>query len=112
MNISESRQGNVIILKVQGKLDSISSPELDKHLASLVESGSRQIVLDLAELEYVSSSGLRVFLTAAKSLKRTQGKLALVNLSVQVQQIFGIAGYESILPVSRTLKEAVDACAL
>jgi anti-anti-sigma factor len=112
MNISESKHGNVIVLKVQGKLDSISSPELDKRLASLVESGSRQIVLDLVDLEYISSAGLRVFLTAAKSLKRTQGKLTLANLSVQVRQIFGIAGYESILPVFGTIKEAADACAL
>jgi len=112
MNISESKQGNVTILKVQGKLDAMSSPELDKRLASLVESGTRQIALDLAGLEYVSSAGLRVFLSAAKRLKQAHGKLALANLSAQVQQIFDIAGFESILPVFKTVNEAVDACAL
>ena len=112
MNISESKQGNVTILNVQGKLDAMSSPELDTRLASMVESGTRQIVLDLAGLEYVSSAGLRVFLSAAKRLKQAQGKLALANLCAQVQQIFDIAGFESILPVLKTINEAVDACAM
>jgi len=112
MNISESKQGNVTILKIEGKLNAMSSPELDKRLASMVESGTRQIVLDLAGLEYVSSAGLRVFLSAAKRLKQAQGKLALANLCAQVQQIFDIAGFESILPVLKTTNEAVDACAM
>jgi len=112
MNITESKQGNVTILQMQGKLDAMSSPELDKRLASLVESGTRQIAVNLVGLDYVSSAGLRVFLSATKRLKQAQGKLALCNPSVQVQQIFDIAGFASILPIFKTLKEAVDACAL
>ena len=112
MNISESKQGNVTILKAQGKLDSTSSPEFDKLLSSLVENGTRQIALDLSGLEYVSSAGLRVFLSTAKRLKQAQGKLALANPAAQVQQIFDIAGFDSILPIFRTVNEAVDACAL
>ncbi len=111
MNISESKQGNVTILKAEGKLDSMSSPELDKRLASMVESGTKKIVLDLSNLDYVSSAGLRVFLSAAKRLKQVQGKLELANLSAQVQQIFDIAGFETILPVFKTVNEAVEACA-
>ena len=112
MTISETKQGNVTIMKAQGKLDAASSPDLDKRLSSLVESGTNQIVLDLAGLEYVSSAGLRVFLSAAKRLKQARGKLALANLSAQVQQIFDIAGFESILPVFKTVNEAVEACAI
>ena len=111
MNISESKQGNVTILKAEGKLDSMSSPELDKRLASMVESGTRKIVLDLSNLDYVSSAGLRVFLSAAKRLKQAQGKLELANLSAQVKQIFDIAGFETILPVFKTVNDAVEACA-
>lgn len=112
MNISESKHGNVTILQVQGKLDAVSSPELDKRLVSLVESGTTQITLDLVGLDYVSSAGLRVFLSAAKRLKQAHGKLALANLSTQVQQIFDIAGFESILPVFKTVNEAVQACTI
>ena len=112
MNISESKQGNVTILQPQGKLDSMSSPELDKRLTGLIESGTRQITVNLEGLDYISSAGLRVFLSAAKRLKQAQGKLALANPSAQVQQIFDIAGFASILPIFKTLNEAVDACAL
>ena len=112
MNLSESKQGDVTILAAQGKLDAMSSPELDKRLSSMVESGIRRIVLDLVGLDYISSAGLRVFLSAAKRLKQAHGKLALANLSAQVQQIFDIAGFESILPVFKTVNEAVDACTM
>ncbi|MFA5042626.1 MAG: STAS domain-containing protein [Kiritimatiellia bacterium] len=112
MTISESKQGNVTILKAQGKLDAVSSPEVDKRIVSLVENGTNQIALDLADVDYVSSAGLRVFLSAAKRLKQAHGKLALANLSVQVQQIFDIAGFESILPVFKTIDEAVAACSI
>jgi len=112
MNISESKQGNVTILQVQGKLDAMNSPELDTRLTGLVESGIRQIAVDLAGIDYVSSAGLRVFLSAAKHLKQAQGKLALANPSAQVQQIFDIAGFASILPIFKTLNEAVSACAI
>lgn len=112
MNISESKQNTVTILKLQGKLDATSAPELDKRLSSLVDSGTKQVALDLVGLEYVSSAGLRVFLSAAKRLKQAHGKLALANLSAQVQQIFDIAGFESVLPVFKTINEAVNACAI
>ncbi|MDD5677454.1 MAG: STAS domain-containing protein [Kiritimatiellae bacterium] len=112
MNTSESKQGNVTILQVQGKLDSASSPELDKRLTGLVGSGARQVVVNLDGLEYVSSAGLRVFLSAAKHLKQAQGKLALASPSAQVQQIFDIAGFASIMPIYKTLNEAVGACAM
>lgn len=112
MNISESKQGNVTILQLQGKLDSTSSHELDKRLTGMIESGIRQITVNLAGLDYVSSAGLRVFLSATKRLKQSQGKLALANPSAQVQQIFDIAGFASILPIFKTLNEAVGACAL
>ena len=112
MEISESKQGNVTVVKAQGKLDSASSPELEKFLAGLIAKGTRQIALNLAGLEYVSSAGLRVFLSAAKRLKQSQGKLALANLTPQVQQIFDIAGFNNILPVFKTVNEATAACEL
>ena len=112
MNISESIQDKVAILRVQGKLDSMSSPDLDKRLTALIEGGTCRIVVDLSGIDYVSSAGLRVFLSAAKRLKQAHGKLALANPSAQVQQIFDIAGFASILSISKTLNEAISACTL
>ena len=112
MNISESKQDNVTIVQAEGKLDSMSAPELDKRLTDLIENGTRQIAVDLAGIDYVSSAGLRVFLSATKRLKQSQGKLTLANPSAQVQQILDIAGFASILPIFKTLNEAVGACTL
>lgn len=111
MNITESKQGSVTVLLAEGKLDSVSSPDLDRRMATLIEDGVRQITVDLSGVDYISSAGLRVFLSAAKRLKQAQGKLALAAPSNQVQQIFDVAGFASILPIFRTLNEAVAACA-
>ena len=112
MNMSESKQGNITILQPQGKLNAITSPEMDTHLAGLIEGGTRQIVIDLAGLDYVSSAGLRVFLSVAKSLQHVAGKLTLASPSPQVQQMLDIAGFGNVLSIYKTLNEAIAACTL
>lgn len=111
MNISETKQGHVTILRAQGKLDATSSPDLDQRLVTLTENGVRRVVVDLSALEYVSSAGLRVFLSAAKRLQKAEGKMALANPAAQVQQVFEIAGFAAILPIFKSMDEAVAACA-
>ena len=112
MNMSESKQGSITILQPQGKLNAITSPELDARLAGLIEGGTRQIVIDLAGLDYVSSAGLRVFLSTAKRLQHAEGRLTLASPSPQVQQMLDMAGFANVLSIFKTLNEAIAACAL
>ncbi len=111
MKLIESKQGDVTVLEAQGKLDAMSAPAFDQQLAALVEGGARCVVLDLSGLDYVSSAGLRVFLSAAKRLQQAHGKLTLANPTDQVQQIFDIAGFAAILPIFKSVADAVSACA-
>lgn len=110
MTINQVKQGDITILQLQGRLDSASAPDTDRQLAKLIEGGILQIVLDLSGLEYVSSAGLRVFLSAAKRMKLAHGKLALSNPAPQVKQVFDMAGFSTILPIFTTLEEAVKTC--
>jgi anti-anti-sigma factor len=112
MTINETKRENVTVVQPSGKLDSLSSPDLDKRLTVLIESGIRQLAVDLSALEYISSAGLRVFLSAAKRMQPVQGKIVLAAPSAQVQQIFDIAGFTSILPICKTVNEACAACAV
>lgn len=110
MNIQETKQGKVVILSAEGRLDSMSSPDFEKRLLKLIEEGNMLIALNCAKLDYVSSAGLRAILSAAKRAKQSHGKLTLGNPSQQVNEILDIAGFASILPIFKTIEEAVTAC--
>lgn len=111
MTINERLQDGITILQPQGLLDAVNAPEMDRRLIALISGGTRQIIFDLSGLEYVSSAGLRVFLTAAKRMKQVQGKLALASPAAQTRQILDMAGFSSILPVFDTLPDAINSCA-
>ena len=68
MQITENKRGKVTVLELDGRLDTGTSAELDKRLMSLLNSGEKYFVLDLARLTYVSSAGLRVLLMGAKKI--------------------------------------------
>lgn len=111
MNIKETKKGRVSILGVEGRLDSMTSLEFEKQLGKLIDAGSVFITLDCSSLDYVSSAGLRAFLSAAKKAKLANGKLAIGNPSKQVSEILDIAGFATILPIFKTVDEAATACA-
>jgi anti-anti-sigma factor len=111
MTTQECKQGDTTILQAMGRLDSVSAPEMDRCLSALISGGARQVVLDLAGLEYVSSAGLRTFLSAAKRMKQAQGRLALACPAPQIRQILDMAGFSVVLPIFATLPEAVSSCA-
>ena len=111
VNIVESKQGAVTVLSIEGRLDAVSAPALEGKITALAAAGTVRIVLDCAKLEYVSSAGLRVFLSAAKRLKGAQGRFALGGAVQQVREILDMAGFASVLPVLKTAEDAVAACA-
>ena len=111
MIINETKQGEIKIVQPIGKMDAAGAPELDQYLVRLIESGTPKLIIDLARIDYVSSAGLRVFLAAAKKMQPLKGKILLAAPTAQVQQIFDIAGFSSILTIVPTLNEAIAACA-
>jgi anti-anti-sigma factor len=107
MTINQIKNGDITILEVQGRLDATTALDADRHLSTLIDGGGLKVILDLSGLEYVSSAGLRVFLTAAKRMKHAQGKMVLASPSSQVQQVFDVAGFSTILHILPTVEEAV-----
>ena len=82
-----------------GRLDSNSGPVFEKELLGYIDGGSRRLLLDLSQLGYISSAGLRVILVAAKKMKTAGGKLVLAGLSAQVAEVFEISGFNRILEI-------------
>ena len=109
MDISEDRKADVVVLALSGKLDATTAKDFEDKILGVINSGIQRLVVDLSQLEYVSSSGLRVFLVAARRLERTDGKIVLCSMKDQVRQVFDLAGFSSILSIYGSRDEALRA---
>jgi anti-sigma B factor antagonist len=107
MQILEDQIKDVYIFKISGRLNSNTAPELEKKFKQTIESGSNYMIIDFEKIEYLSSAGLRVILSAIKKLNRTSGKLVICSASDNVREVFQIAGFNSFLPIVPTLDDAV-----
>jgi anti-anti-sigma factor len=108
MRITEDCTSGVCVLGLSNRLDSATAKLVEDKIVGLITAGNHRLVLDLAELEYVSSAGLRVFLLAAKRLKAANGALALSGLTDNVRQTFDIAGFSSIFSIHASRAAAIE----
>lgn len=96
MTISKFENGKSVFLALKGRLDTNTSPELEKELYSM---GSRDnLVLDFADLEYISSAGLRVLLTRQKKTAEL-GPMVIKNVCEDIMEVFEITGFADILEI-------------
>ncbi len=107
MEITEQIRDYVIILKLKGRLDTTNYSILEKKLLDLFNESKIQIILDCDELEYVSSSGLRVLLMFLKKAKTAGGKLIICSLQENIREIFDISGFTGIFEIFESKEEAI-----
>ncbi len=109
MFVHHETHGVVDVFRPAGRLDSATSGDLESLLLERLEQGCRGVVLDLSELDYISSAGLRVVLMAGKRLCAGGGRLALARLRDSVRDLFEMSGFLSLFPVLATVDEAMAA---
>ena len=110
MEITEEKHGKVNIVGLRGRLDALTSPDVEKRLLVIVAQSDVRIVLDLSGLSYISSLGLRVLMAVAKQVQAGGGRMALSALSGSVQEIFKLAGFTELFSVYQTVEEAAAYC--
>jgi len=108
---TERAKGKVLVMKPVGRLDSKTINAAETEMFSYLEKGETRIVLDLSELDYISSSGLRLVLMMGKRLSLKGGKFALCGLKPHIREVFEISGFISIVTVLGTRAEAEAAVA-
>lgn len=96
MEVIINKIENSDIVKIVGRLDTMTATILEKEVTPLLVSGA-DIVFDCAELEYISSSGLRVVLMVHKKLMATGGTLTIKNVAPVIKSVFDITGFSNIL---------------
>ena len=97
MNINIERENGKTLMKIEGRLDTTTAPELEKAINDEGEA-LESLVLDFKGVDYISSAGLRVLLTAQKKMN-AQGSMELNNVSESVMDIFEMTGFADILVI-------------
>lgn len=112
MNVSSRRFANAVVLHVKGRLDQDSCETFREHLMKSVEGFAHDggaVVLDLSELEYVSSAGLRCFLLASRKAKAQRGRIFVAHMQPLVSEIFTIGHFNLLFQTFATVREALGA---
>jgi anti-anti-sigma factor len=106
MNILQQAQDGIVILNIVGRLDAVSSIDADREFGKVLDAGNDKLLIDLSQLEYISSAGLRVLLVVAKRIQQKGGKVVLCNLLPNVTEVFEISGFSSIFKIFKSTEEA------
>jgi anti-anti-sigma factor len=105
--ISNHRVDDILVISLAGRLDTITSQEAETTLQALISEGNRKIVLDAADLVYISSAGLRILIAAKKRLIREEGDVRLAAMKPQVRSVFTIAGFDRIFSIYDNTETAI-----
>ena len=109
MNLNERNVGEVTVIEIAGRIDSVQSPKLHERVAALVTSGRSAILLDLSKVEYISSAGFRSLLLLARQAGQTGCRFVLCGLRPKVKQLFDLGGFLDLLPIAGTREEGIAA---
>ena len=99
MNINKNQSGTALTVAIEGRLDTTTAPALETTLKSSLD-GVTELVFDFDKLEYISSAGLRVLLSAQKIMDK-QGKMKILNVSETVMEIFEVTGFADIITIEK-----------
>jgi anti-sigma B factor antagonist len=107
MEIRTKQEGNVAVLTLSGRLDLASGSTLKEHLKRLFEKNITSVHLNMAEVEFINSSGLGALVSVMKEVRLLKGRLTLSNLASYVQEIFEITQLSHIFEIYATEQEAI-----
>ncbi|SDB07188.1 STAS domain-containing protein [Butyrivibrio sp. INlla16] len=96
MTINKEASGSDLVIALGGRLDTTTAPQLDDEVKNL--DGIEKLTFDFKDLEYISSAGLRVLLSAQKVMNK-QGSMVIKNVSEEISEIFEVTGFVDILTI-------------
>ena len=95
---SDQKQGNRLTVKPEGRLDTVTSPELEKELQQYLD-GVQEITMDFEKVEYISSGGLRLLLATQQQMEDRGGSMRLIHVNALVLDIFDLVGFMDVVTV-------------
>lgn len=108
MEAEVEEKGDVVVIRVKGRLDAASSPQLEKKINSIIETGHFKLLLNMADVDYLSSAGMRLMLSISKKLKHLEGKVVACNLNEDVMEVIKMAGFHQVLELYPSEEEGFN----
>lgn len=109
MEFAHEQSGDVVIVKLAGRLDSVAAQPAEESFAQVLANGAPRLAIDMSKLEYISSAGLRVLLVMAKKVQQAKGKVVLFGLAANVREVFSISGFDRIFAIQSDAASALAA---
>jgi anti-sigma B factor antagonist/stage II sporulation protein AA (anti-sigma F factor antagonist) len=108
LKLKENVQGDILILRFEGRLDALTTPDVEKLVLSHIYQGQRKLLFDFTSVDYISSAGMRMLLSTTRQLKVHSGKVVLHSIHRNVMDVFTMSGFDHVLDIVLTEKEAFD----
>lgn len=108
IDVNISGQGDVTLVEVRGRIDSMNANQLGEALSDQIDAGSIYIVLDLSGVDYMSSAGLREIVSTLKKIKRAGGDMQLAQPSERVREVLEMAGLDTIFQIHSSQADAAN----
>ena len=105
--IAINRDTNALTVKVQGRIDGSNASEFQDRVKSIFTNEDKTVMMDMSELEYISSAGLRVVLMLAKLLEQRKVNFMIHSLSDSIKEVFEISGFDKIISVHDSRERAL-----
>lgn len=108
--LQETVKNGLLILKISGRLDAVTTPDIEKKVFDAIHKGHHKLLVDCSDLDYLSSAGMRMLLSISKKLKNI-GKMALYNVNGNVMDVLCMAGFDHVLLIEDSEDSAMGALA-
>lgn len=108
LEITERELSGIIILDIAGRVDAATSSKLDDELSKKIDAGVIKVIMNMENLSYISSSGLRVILAGLKKVKSAGGVIALTGLQPGPAEVFKMTGFDRLFPISDSVDKALE----
>ena len=107
VELTEDQRGSILILKINGRLDAITSPPAEKKILETINRGERNILLNFEGVDYLSSAGMRTLLVINKKLATLNGKLIISSITPYVMDVLKMSGFDHVLQLVKDDEEGL-----
>lgn len=107
MKFTTEKLNDALVLHIDGRLDTTQSDAFEKDILEALGQGDKKIILDCSGLNYISSSGLRIFLIIQKKMMGTGGQLSICSLQPTIKEVFDMSGFSMVFTIHPDLETAL-----
>lgn len=107
MELREKISGDICIISISGHMDNINAKDIEDKINEVIERDRPKIIINMAEVEYISSAGLRVLLAANKKQKLRNGVMEIVSTQPFIEKVFNVTGLDRVFALRPTEEEAI-----